>query len=497
MGLEPVVPPAQSRGRRPGRPDLASSPCGWGRIPEVKAAGPEVKAREAEFGLLTLRLGVVRARGSGGAGAREGSGGVGGFGMDVSDHAVELATTGKFNELHDLCGSQLKMMVTPSQLRDGWDQIVSMYGAYEGIESRGEQKAQGQTFTVHRLKFETGTLNFMSQEDGGQLATLLLQPGAPPPPVDPPAYADPSTFAETEVRVDCHGFPLPALLTVPKKASGVPAVVMVAGSGPNDRDETIGKLKPFRDLAQGLAALGIASIRYDKRTKSAPGMFNVKSGTVNEEVVEDAVSALKVLKSKTGGRLGKKPTVDPSKIFLLGHSLGAMVAPRILDAAPELAGMVLLGGPARRLEDAIIEQSTHLAGPKPPKAVKDQLKAIQVQVDRVKAADLTAETPASDLPLGINASYWLDLRDYDPVEATANAGKPTLVLHGAVDYQATPEEHEQFRRALAGRRDCESKLYPGLSHIFMPGEGTAADYTREANVAEHVVADIARWLASR
>lgn len=415
----------------------------------------------------------------------------------VSEQAVGLATQGKFEELHDLCDSQLKMMVTATQLREGWEQIVAMYGRFDSVESRTEQQAQGQTYVVHRLKFETGNLDFVSQESDGKLATLLLRPGAPPPPVAPPPYADPSTFTETEVRVDCHGFPLPALLTIPKKAAGVPAVVMVAGSGPNDRDETIGKLKPFRDIAQGLATRGIASIRYDKRTKSAPGMFNVRTGTVDDEVVEDAVSAFRLLMSKTGGRLGRKSAVDPSRIFLLGHSLGAMMAPRILEREPRLAGMVLLAAPARRLEDAIIEQSRHLAGPRPAKAVKAQLSRLQEQVDLVKSEELSSGTPTDDLPLGINAAYWLDLRDYDPVEATAAAGKPALVLHGEVDYQATAAEHERFRTALQGRPDCKSVLYPGLSHLFMPGEGTAADYTREANVDGQVVDDIARWLTSR
>lgn len=417
--------------------------------------------------------------------------------MDLSDQAVELATTGKFDELHELLGGQLKTMVTARQLEEGWGQISAMYGKYKGVESRSTQKAQGQEFTVHRLDFESGSVNFMSQVDGDKVVTLAMQPGEPPPPVDPPTYADPASFTETEVRVDCEGFPLPALLTVPKKATGAPAVVMVAGSGPNDRDETIGKLKPFRDIAQGLAAMGVASIRYDKRTKSAPGMFDVKKGTLHDEVVADAVSALKVLKSKTGGRLGKKAVVDPKKIFVLGHSLGAMAAPRIMDAAPELAGLVMLASPARRLEDAILEQSQHLAGPKPDKATKQRLTEIAEQVARVKSPDLTPETPATDLPLGINASYWLDLRDYDPVQAAANSGKPVLVLHGGVDYQATPEEGELYRQALAGREDCEVKLYPGLSHLFMPGEGTAADYMIEANVEESVVRDIATWLHTR
>jgi uncharacterized protein len=417
--------------------------------------------------------------------------------MDLSDKAVELVIEGEFDELHKLLGPPMKTMVTPSQLRDGWTQIESMYGKCSGVDSRGTEKAQGQTFTVHRLKFDSGSLKVLSQEAHGKLAALAMVPGEPPTPVGPPTYADPAAFTETEVRVDCEGFPLPALLTVPKKASGAPAVVMVAGSGPNDRDETVGKLKPFRDIAQGLASMGIASIRYDKRTKSAPGMFDVKRGTLHDEVVADALSALKVLKSKTSGRLGKKGAVNAKKIFLLGHSLGALAAPRIVAAAPELAGMVLLGAPGRPLEDAVIEQMTHLAGAKPTKEVKAQLAEIKKQVALVKSEDLEPNTPSEQLPLGINANYWLDLRGYDPVEAAAASGKPVLVLTGEVDYQTTAAELERYTDALAGRPDCETKLYPGLSHLFMPGKGQASDYAIEANVEKAVVAHIATWLLAR
>ncbi|HUR48084.1 MAG TPA: alpha/beta fold hydrolase [Acidimicrobiales bacterium] len=414
--------------------------------------------------------------------------------MDLSDKAVELLTTGKFKELHKLLGPQMAGLVTPGQLEDGWTQLQAMSGQFQKVESRGEEKAQGMKFTVHILRFEKGSLKVLSREADGKLAALAMQPGEPPTPVGPPEYADSSAFTESEVRVDCEGFPLPALLTVPKKASGAPAVVMVAGSGPNDRDETIGKLKPFRDIAQGLATKGIASIRYDKRTKAAPGMFDAKRGTLHDEVVKDAVSALKVLKSKTGGKLGRKGAVDAKRIFVLGHSLGALAAPRIVQAAPEFAGMVLLAGTTRPLEDAVIAQMTHLAGPKPTKDVKAQLKRIADQVALVKSPDLTPDTPIEDLPLGINASYWLDLRDFDCVAETAKLAKPVLVCAGEVDYQVPVEQLDDWRKGLKGHPDADIKLYDGLSHAFMPGTGQASDYAIEANVDARVVNDIAAWL---
>ncbi len=414
--------------------------------------------------------------------------------MDLSDKAVELLTAGKFKELHKLLAPQMAGMVSPSQLEDGWLQLQAMSGDFQAVESRGEEKLQGMKFDVHVLRFANGTMKVLSRESDGKLSALQIMPGEPPTPTGPPDYADPSTFTEIEVRVDCEGFPLPALLTVPKKASGAPGVVMVAGSGPLDRDETIGKLKPFRDLAQGLATRGIASIRYDKRTKAAPGMFDTKKGTLQDEVVKDAVSALKVLKSKTGGKLGRKGAVDPKRLFVLGHSLGALAAPRIVQAAPEFAGMVMLAGTTRPLEDAVIAQMTHLAGSKATKEMKAQLKRVADQVALVKSKDLTPETPNEDLPLGINATYWLDLRGYDPVTETVKLGKPVLVLAGEVDYQVPLEQLEDWKKGLSDHPDAEIKMYKGLSHAFMPGTGQPTDYMGEDNVDPAVVDDIANWL---
>ena len=413
--------------------------------------------------------------------------------MDLSDQAVELLTTGQFDQLHKLLGPPMAGMVTPGQLEEGWAQVQQMSGEFRSVESRDEQNVHGQNLTVHVLRFENGSMKVLTRENEGKLSAFAIQQGDPPTPVPPPAYADPSSFTETEVRVECEGFPLPALLTVPKKAAGAPAVVMVAGSGAHDRDVTIGKLKPFRDIAQGLASRGVASIRYDKRTKSAPGMFDAKRGTLHDEVVADAVTALKVLKSKACGKL-RKGAVDPKRIFVLGHSLGAMAAPRILQAAPDFAGMVLLAAPTRPLEDAVLEQMRHLAGPKPTKEVKAQLEVIAEQVARAKSPDLTPDTPSEDLPLGMNASYLLDLRGYDPVGETLELAKPVLVCQGQVDYQVTIAEAADWKAGLSDHPDATVKIYDGLSHVFMPGKGKVSDYLVEANVDGQVIDDLAAWL---
>ena len=128
-------------------------------------------------------------------------------------------------------------------------------------------------------------------------------------------------FVERDTAVVTGTIRLPATLTYPAGVARAPGVVLVHGSGPNDRDETVGANKPFRDLAHGLAGRGIVVLRYDKRSKVAPLAFMGRPFTVDEEVVDDALSAAALLRGL--------PEVDPSRVVVLGHSLGGTLAPRI------------------------------------------------------------------------------------------------------------------------------------------------------------------------
>ena len=141
-------------------------------------------------------------------------------------------------------------------------------------------------------------------------------------------------------------YPLNGLLTLPADLTRtVPAVVFVHGSGASDMDENVGKLTPFKDLARGLARHGIASVRYDKRTfVHGFKMSRDKSLeiTVKEETIEDAVLATQLLK--------KDRRIDPDRIFIIGHSMGGMLAPRIDAEGGDYKGLIIMAGSPRRLE---------------------------------------------------------------------------------------------------------------------------------------------------
>ena len=153
-------------------------------------------------------------------------------------------------------------------------------------------------------------------------------------------------------------YPLKGLLTFPDDLSGpLPAVVMVHGSGASNMDEKVMKLKPFKDLAEGLAGHGVASLRYDKRTY-AHGFKLIRQKnftvTVKEETIEDAILAIKMLKND--------PRIDCDRIFILGHSMGAMLAPRIDAEGADVKGLILMAGTPNRLEDIVLRQLKQAGG---------------------------------------------------------------------------------------------------------------------------------------
>jgi dienelactone hydrolase len=271
-----------------------------------------------------------------------------------------------------------------------------------------------------------------------------------------------------------------------------PAVVLVQGSGPLDRDETIGPNKPFRDLAVGLAADGVAVLRCDKRTKTYANQMAamIDQVSVKEETEDDALSAAALLRTRPG--------IDPKRVFLLGHSLGGSQAPRIGLRDPELAGFILLAGSTLPLEDLILEQTRYLLSLKPRVTDADRaaVRELEAQVARVKDPALSSATPRSQLPLGLPAAYWLDLRGYDPAQVARRLDQKMLILQGGRDYMVTMANFNRWQTALAGRPNVHFKTYPSLNHLFIGGTGTPgpADFDIPGHVPADVTGDIAAWI---
>jgi alpha-beta hydrolase superfamily lysophospholipase len=228
-------------------------------------------------------------------------------------------------------------------------------------------------------------------------------------------------------------------------------VVLVAGMGPLDRDSTVGPNKPFRDLAEQLIARGVAVLRYDKITYGHPESQG--SLTAEEEVVADAVEMV--------GRLQRHPAVRREAIFVVGHSLGAWLAPEIAARAAPVSGLVLLAPPARPIITLMLEQLRYLA------ANGGQTALLEAQAARI----LAQEADPSERFVGMPVRYLMDLMRRNPIGLARSLALPTLLLRGERDYQVSAVDLELWKDGLAGVPGVKAVPLPGLNHLLIHGEG--------------------------
>lgn len=402
--------------------------------------------------------------------------------------------------VRDFDATMLKLS-GPDKLETMWKtQLPAQLGAFKKQAGARRDQLQGYEIVLVTCEFEKATLDARVVFDkAGKIAGLGFVPTAPPAKYEPPAYADPAKFEETEVTVGSGEWALPGTLAMPKGAGPFPALVLVHGSGPNSRDEELGPNKPFKDLAWGLATRGIAVLRYDKRSKVHGNKILADpkleaTMTVKDETIDDALAAAALLQKTKG--------IDGRRVFILGHSLGGFLMPRIALAAEPLgiAGFIGMAGLTRPLDDTIIRQMTYLyglAGANVSEDDKKKLEDIKAAVARIKALTDADKTSTVKL-VGAMPAYWLDVRGYDPAETAKAVRKPMLFLQGQRDYQVQTADLENWKKALGERKDVEFHLYPKLNHLFFEGEGiiTPLEYMQKhGSVAPYVIDDIANWIS--
>jgi pimeloyl-ACP methyl ester carboxylesterase len=354
---------------------------------------------------------------------------------------VKLASEGRFDELVDLFAPELRAVASADTVRIGWTAEVGTVRSVEEPVDLG-----GNRFSV-RINGDRELL--MSLDDQGRVNGLRL--GAAAAEWEPPAYARPELFTEQEVAVGSQQ----GALTLPHNGNGA-GIVLLSGSGMFDRDETAGPVKMLKDLAWGLASLGVASVRFDKPT-DAPTLF--------EEYLPGAVAGVELLSQH----------VD--RVYVAGHSAGGKVAPKVAQWAPKVAGLVLLAADTSPMPAAAVRVAEHFGL---------EVETMRRLATRAASPDLTPDTPAGELPFGLPATYWLQLREYDQVATAIAVDRPVLVLQGGRDYQVTVDDDLPGWRRVPR---AEIRVYPDADHMFFLGN--------ESHVDEAVIDDIAQFTLRR
>ena len=388
------------------------------------------------------------------------------------DHFFSAIRDGNFNAATKHFSKRMQAL-SPPGLKGSWNQVYAQEAPMLGWKIFQHQNLPDSHDEISvQLKFHYATANsiIVVNSQTGEITSVLFKLPATVAP-----YSDRTKFDSDDVTVGAYR--LPGTLTIPKGKGPFPAVVLIQGSGPNDRDETVGANHPFADLADGLSSRGIIALRYDKRTYARG---NLKTAlTVDNEVVEDAVAAVQMLRGRRD--------VAQDRIFVIGHSLGAMLAPEIAKKADKVAGIVMLAPSGRKLPQLMVEQARFLGQSSP-----GQLAEIEQQADQLSAHKL----PATQTFFGAPASYYYDLEARDEVAIARSLDVPILILHGARDYPAIDEDLRDWQTGLKGDAKVQVKTFPGLNHLFIVATDKPAptEYFAPGHVDAAVIGTIASFI---
>lgn len=421
--------------------------------------------------------------------------------FDVQAFVTRLMDGSDLTEDYARFTPQMRAAVSFDNLNSLWAQMLAIGGAFvqfagETVSSVGDD---GYTTLTQSIEMQNLSLRCTVVLDtDGRIAGLGFAPVAKTTP-----EASQTTHGhEEEVKIGEEPWVLPGTLTLPEGVNApVPAVVLVHGSGPNDRDESVGAVKPFRDLADSLAQRGIAVLRYDKRTyvygpEIAASEEIMNTFTAEEETIQDALAA--------GRLLAQDGRIDSQRIYIVGHSLGAMLAPRIVSESDGLfAGMALLCGANASLLDIMIRQNEDAIAALP----EEQRATYEAMLEEVRqiAADLpkmTAEEAQSISILGQPGYYFWEMAQHPTAaELIQSLALPTLLINGERDFQVTPQEgRETWGKTLNLDADYIDYLWADVNHMMMKPDvepsiaGTTAEYAVACTLDEDVADAIAAFI---
>ncbi|MES2566002.1 MAG: DUF3887 domain-containing protein [Bacteroidota bacterium] len=412
---------------------------------------------------------------------------------EISASFIKKLESQQFDSCYAMFDTVIANKISVDMLSQMWGSIPRYMGEYKGYTSVTKELKDSFELVFVRCEFEKTKmdLQLVFETPPKKIVGMFFTPPKNKTAYVAPEYVQTNKYYETKIPVKTGTLSLPGALCVPNNIKNPPVVILLAGSGPNDKDESIGPNKPLKDLATGLATNGIATYRYDKRTLTYANEIakNMNAFGLNEEVIEDAVNAAAMIK--------KNPDFKNSKIFIVGHSLGAMSAPLIASKSKSVNGIVLLAGNARPLEDLLLEQYNYVFGIDSLDAEeKKEIDTLTKQIKILKDPKLLKTATKEQLPLDLPSFYWQSFTAYNQLQVAKKLKQPILVIQGERDYQVTMTDFSLWKQNLGTNPKNKFISYSSLNHMLMKGEGKSvpAEYEKQGNVDEQIIKDITEWI---
>jgi hypothetical protein len=333
-------------------------------------------------------------------------------------------------------------------------------------------------------------------------------------------------YTSSDVTFPSGAITVAGTLTVPRAEGRVPAVVLISGSGAQDRDETVAGFKIFAVLADHLTRQGIAVLRTDDR--GVGGTTGSTAASTSDDFAGDALAAVGYLKSRS--------EIDASRIGLCGHSEGGIVAPLAASRSTDVAFIVLLAGPALTGERIMLAQAEAIARAQgaPPAAIEKNaamqkrifaavrggtMPALRAELRQEGLAQIAALPEAQRAAVGdpgayidrvldaqlkaVSSPWFRYFLDYDPVPALEAVRCPVLALYGEKDLQVVPlagnRSALEAAMARSGNRELTVAVVPAANHLFQAAKiGIPGEYAAlEKSFAPGFLDTLTAWIQAR
>ena len=389
-----------------------------------------------------------------------------------------------FNDAISYFDESVKSQITPDFLMKTEETIGQQIGNFKKILDVNEENEAPYKVLYYYSEFEKMNLDIkLTFNDKNKIVGFFFIPHK---------EIDKDKNKKPDYNIPSDNISLPGTLLIADTNNQKKLVILIHGSGPNDRDETILDNKPFKDIAEGLLHHGISSYRFDKRTMVAPLLCIGPDFNIDDEVTNDVVNIIQYFH--------KNDTFKLYQIYIIGHSLGALMAPRIaLKAGNQLSGVVMLAAPGRSLDKLLLEQYEYLDSLNPTKEMNAEVKKVKKQINYLNSANFNLSSPKDSLPLNADAAYWKSLKDYDQIRTIEKVHIPVLILQGEKDYQVTMKDYSLWQKATKNNPKVSMKSYATLNHAFMENKGIPgpASYSIKQTIPSLVIKEIALWILNR
>lgn len=414
--------------------------------------------------------------------------------LEKSKEFLELLKNKEYSKCQTYFDDSMKELLPDSLLKKVWEVNLTKYGKSGNIISTKTKKVNGYLVYESSVKFEKKSVIyktlFIETDSTNKIAGLYFLPEQADNSHKLPTYINKSLFREIDTFFISGKYKIYCNVSYPLDVPKTNAVLILSGSGPNDRNGSIGATKVYRDIAWGLASKGNLVVRFDKRTKTygkSMSKDELNNLTINEEYLDDASAAIDFLK--------KFDIVDTNYIILLGHSQGGTVLAPLAEKFPFLYGLAHLATPARRLEELLPEQLEYLSQFDSSGATK-QMAIKMKEVCDYQLKNLNENSPSDSLLFGLSTKYWLSLKNLNYKELISKSKKRMFFAFGSRDYNVPIKDEKIWRQILTGKSNVAFKSYDKLNHLFIYGEGLAnpAEYEIETFVSPDLIDDLNNWI---